>query len=117
LSATGRTPSGLPPSERENAGPLPLLASLGEERYLELLDWTGRQIRSDKRGRLSADLRPVLERLDLDVEAWIGNVERFGGLFFRLAGKVRRLREVAGATGRAWMRGHAGARQLYAEVT
>ncbi len=84
------------------------------ERYLELLDWTGRQIRSDKRGHLSADLRPALERLELDAGRWVENVERFGGLFCRVAGTLRRLRAMARATGRAWLRGHAGARRLYA---
>ncbi len=90
------------------------LPTIDLERYLELLDWTGRQIRSDKRGSLSADLRPALERLELDVERWVANVEHFGGLFCRVAGTLRRLRAMAQATGRAWLRGHAGARRLYA---
>ncbi len=90
------------------------LPTIDLERYLELLDWTGRQIRSDKRGSLSADLRPTLERLELDVERWVANVEHFGGLFCRVAGTLRRLRAMAQATGRAWLRGHAGARRLYA---
>lgn len=84
--------------------------------HLELLDWTGRQIRADKRGHLSPDLRPVLERLDLDVETWVENVERYGGLFYRLAGKLKRLDELARATDRAWLHGHRGARRLYAEA-
>ena len=94
----------------------PLLAHLSEEQYLELLDWTGREIRSGKRGAVAADLRPVLERLDLDVEAWAANVERYGTLFQRLAGKLGRLRAVADATGRAWLCGQRGARQLYARA-
>jgi hypothetical protein len=49
------------------------LAHLSTETYLELLDRTGRQLRTGKRGRLAADLWPVLERLDLDVEAWGDN--------------------------------------------
>ena len=73
--------------------PPPLLSHLSEEQYLELLDWTGRQIRAGKRGHLGPDLRPVLERLDLDVEAWVKNVECYGGLFHRVAGKLKRLKE------------------------
>ena len=102
-------PPRLPPS-------MSLLPTISLERYLELLDWTGRQIRSDKRGCLSADLRPALERLELDVERWVGNVERFGRLFCRVAGTLRRLRAMAQASGRAWLRGHAGARLLYSRA-
>jgi hypothetical protein len=96
--------------------PYPLLRHLSEEHYLELLDWTGRQLGADKRGNIPPDLRPVLDRLELDVEAWVDNVERYGGLFYRLAGKLARLKELAGATGRAWLHGHRGARRLYAEA-
>jgi REP element-mobilizing transposase RayT len=98
------------------ADPPSLLAGLSEERYLELLDWTGRQIRSGKRGQLSPHLRPMLDRLDLDVEAWVDNVAGYGGLFHRLAGKVHRLRELARSIGRASFHGHRGAHQLYAEA-
>ena len=91
-------------------------AHLTIDHYLELLDWTGRQIRVDKRGHISRNLRPVLERLDLDVEAWVENVEGYGGLFHRIAGKLERLCELADATGRAWLHGHDGARRLYAKV-
>ena len=93
-----------------------MLAHVGEEDYLELLDWTGRQIRAGKPGHISAHLPPVLERLDLDVEAWVDNARRYGGLFSRVAGKVRRLKELARSRGRAWIRAHAGAHQLYAEA-
>ena len=89
------------------------LADISVENYLELLDWTGRELRADKRGHLSSHLRPVLERLDLDVEAWVENVSRYGGLFHRLAGKIQRLHAWAQATGRAWLHGHRGARRLY----
>lgn len=94
--------------------PPPLLPHLSPERYLELLDWTGRQIRSGQRGHIDAQLRPVLERLELDVAAWVDNVERYGSLFRRLAGKLNRLGDVARASGRAWLHGHRGARRLYA---
>ena len=96
--------------------PKPLLPAMELERYLELLDWTGRQVRSGKRGSLSPDLRPALERLDLDVERWVENVEGFGGLFYRVAGTLRRLRERAQAIGQASLHGLAGARRLYART-
>jgi hypothetical protein len=35
------------------------------EEYLQVLDWTGREIRADKRGAIPADLQPILERLQV----------------------------------------------------
>lgn len=96
------------------ADPSPLLGQVSEEHYLELLDWTGRQIREGKRGHVAHHLSPVLERLELDVEAWVDNVEGYGGLFYRLAGKLMRLKELARSCGSAWLHGHCGARRLYA---
>jgi len=115
LTAAGSPPgaAATPPPAVAVADPPRLLPHLNPERYLALLDWTGRQIRSGKRGHIDPQLRPLLERLDLDVEAWVDNVEAYGGLFRRLAGKLRHLSEVARASGRAWLHGHEGARRLY----
>ena len=40
----------------------PVILDMSVDNYLELLDWTGRQIRSGKRGHISEQVRPVLER-------------------------------------------------------
>lgn len=112
-SSSSNSPQKAFPELVENA--TPLLPNVSEEAYLELADWTGRQIRHDKRGRIDPHLRPILERLDLKVEAWVDNVARYGGLFHRLAGKLDHLREQATALGRAWLQGCRGARQLYAQ--
>ena len=40
------------------------------EDYFELVDWTGRIIRDDKRGAMSESLPPILERLSLDQDQW-----------------------------------------------
>lgn len=38
--------------------------------YIDLVDWTGRIIRQDKRGSIDASLPPILERLNLSTDAW-----------------------------------------------
>ena len=38
--------------------------------YIELVDWTGRIIRKDKRGAIDSTLPPILERIGLDAERW-----------------------------------------------
>ena len=45
--------------------------------YLELVDWSGRIIRDDKRGFIDRALPPILTRLDITPEQWRINVTRF----------------------------------------
>ena len=42
--------------------------------YLELTDWCGRAVRSDKRGSIPASTPPILARLELDPEAFLERV-------------------------------------------
>ncbi len=45
--------------------------------YLELLDWTGRQLRPGKRGAIAQNAPPILDRLNLSAELWLHAVEQF----------------------------------------
>ena len=39
--------------------------------YLQLLDWTGRQVREDKTGVIPGGLAPILDRLQVSHENWL----------------------------------------------
>ncbi len=56
--------------------------------YLELLDWTGRQLVRGKKGRIPNSVAPILQRLKLDRHAWCELVGHFGKRFFHVAGDV-----------------------------
>lgn len=47
------------------------------DQYLQLLDWTGRQLRTDKRGSIPNALDPMLERLQCSEESWLDLVKNF----------------------------------------
>ena len=47
-------------------------------RYIDLVEWCGREIRSDKRGSIPSDLSPILGRLGLDGQTLIGAVLKSG---------------------------------------
>ena len=47
------------------------------DHYLKLLDWTGRELRSDKRGSIPKGLDPMLERLQCSSETWLDLVKNF----------------------------------------
>src|SRR5688572_20461050 len=56
--------------------------------YLALVDWTGRAIRAGKRGFITADLPPILKRLNIDAEAWKLMISRRGVIFGRAMGRL-----------------------------
>ena len=54
--------------------------------YLELVDWTGRQIRQDKRGAIHSKLPPILARLGIEDENWLELTTSFEANFKDLVG-------------------------------
>jgi hypothetical protein len=82
--------------------------------YLQILDWTGRQVRGDKRGAIPADLAPILERIGMSSEYWLETVTDFGRLFHRAAGRVSSLVQEATRAGKRWFQGHGDCRQAFA---
>ena len=86
---------------------------LSETQYLELVDWTGRQVRRDKRGAIPSDLAPLLERLQLSRETWVETVQHFGKWFHRAAGRPESLAKEASRRGRRWLGGIAHSRAAF----
>lgn len=83
------------------------------EDYLQLVDWTGRQIRHDKRGSIDQTLPPILERLNIDREAWTQAMKPKGNVFGRAMGKLNHLEIHARALGQAWIKGLRRAERMY----
>ena len=77
--------------------------SMSLSKYLELLDWTGRQLRSGKRGTIPSELAPILERLGLDTAGWCDLVKKFGKLFKRAAGNAESLSSEAARRGQSYL--------------
>ncbi len=59
--------------------------------YLELVDWTGRQIREDKRGSVDADLPCILKRLEIDEDHWLYMTQNFESTFKTFVGAYHTL--------------------------
>ena len=93
-----------------NKGFLPLKL----DQYLELLDWTGRQARPDRRGQIPAELLPILQRLRLSSETWVETVLNFGRWFRLAAGRVDSLAAEATRRGRRWLQGASRSRAAFA---
>ena len=78
-----------------------LTMSIG--RYLELLDWTGRQLKSGKRGTIPANIAPILSRLNIKADRWFDLASRFNRLFKRAAGAPESLAVEASRRGQSWL--------------
>jgi len=63
--------------------------------YIELIEWTGRIIRDDKRGAISNQLPPILTRIDIDPKHWITLTTQFESRLKGLVGCVYSLKRAA----------------------
>ncbi len=60
---------------------------IGVADYLSLLDWTARELRSDKNGSTPVTAKLIFERLGIDEKVWCELARNFGRLFSSVAGK------------------------------
>jgi hypothetical protein len=106
------TPGEAPRSSRvraSNQGFLPISV----EHYVMLLDWTGRELRADKRGAIPDHLAPVMDRLGLNRSNWLETVRGFGRLFKQAAGRSSSLVDAAARRSRRWFQGKAAAQMAF----
>ena len=61
--------------------------------YLELVDWTGRILREDKRGAIPENTPPILNRLNIESKHWMYLTKNFESPFKGMVGSVSRLKE------------------------
>ena len=67
--------------------------------YLELVDWTGRAIRDDKRGAIPPHLPPILDRLGIDPKHWLYMTQNFESRFKGLVGAAFVLKQACAKLG------------------
>ena len=83
--------------------------------YFDLVDQSGRILRSDKRGAIDADLAPILLRIGANPQAWVDTISRFESRFRLAAGLISSLRGFADQLGRRWLTGVSAARIAFAD--
>lgn len=81
--------------------------------YLALLDWTGRQGRKDKRGKIPSRIAPILKRLGIDGSMWCDLVWNFKRYFGRCAGHPSSLKADSVSHGRHWSHGQRAAQVCF----
>jgi len=93
--------------------------------YFDLVDWTGRILREDKRGAIDGQLPPILQRLGIHSENWIDSVSHFQKYFFDAAGTLSSLEQFRERKNRqrseqgyaeeavGWIKGKGASKKLY----
>ncbi len=80
--------------------------------YLQLVDWSGRAVREDKRGAIPAHLPPILSRLGIRPEAYVRALRRSDYPLQRAIGRMEAMRDAARALGQRFLKGTSVAASL-----
>lgn len=81
--------------------------------YLELVDWTGRVLRDDKRGAISERTPSLLSTLGLDSEIWLALACSFGKDYHGAVGSLEELALFAEHTGKRWISGKSRLQRVF----
>jgi hypothetical protein len=73
--------------------------------YLELVDWTGRILREDKKGVIPVNIPPILEQLNIDPKQWCYISGHFESQFKSLVGTAYNVKAACEQLGRHWVHG------------
>lgn len=73
--------------------------------YLQLLDWTGRQLAPGKRGRIAGEPPACVRLVDADGKRWTKRVRSIGSGYWRAVGSAEALVALAKRIGQRWLKG------------
>ena len=107
------TKTWLKPLAQRNQPLLSTALPIEETNYFDLVDWTGRAIRDDKRGAIPAHIQPILQKLAVNEDNWVNNTQHFGSRFRRALGRISQFKKLASRTNSKWINGLSPAEQFY----
>ena len=81
--------------------------------YIQLLEWTGRQVKAGKRGYVASEIPSIFERLKISTAAWLHNCEALEKTYYRVIGSAARLKEFCQALKQQRVLGITAARHAF----
>jgi len=78
---------------------------ISQQDYLQLIDWTGRQLQPEKSGRIPTNTPPILVRLNVDGDRWIKEMNHYGKWYYRAVGSMHALEKYCQHLGQQWLKG------------
>jgi REP element-mobilizing transposase RayT len=85
----------------DQGGPIPIRRM----EYLALVDWTGREFRHGKRGRMRAHLPPIVDRLGYTGRQWQREMKYYGKWYARAVGSLTSVENYCQHLGQKWLKG------------
>lgn len=90
--------------------------AISSAQYIELVDWSGRQLHPGKRGKINTTQPIALQTLGIQILCWEGQVKGVGCGYWRVIGSAQELIDKAKTLGQQWFKGLGYARTLYAKA-
>jgi REP element-mobilizing transposase RayT len=90
--------------------------ALTNAQYIELVDWSGRQMYAGKRGKIETSEPRALARLGIKSQRWEHDVKGVRNGYWRVVGTAQELIDKAIALGQQWLKGIGYARSLVAKA-
>lgn len=87
---------------------------LSQGTYIDLVQWTGQQVRSGKRGAIPKDAASALSKTGGSEKHWATQVKAVGSGYWRVIGTAAQMIEKARQLGQRWLKGIGLARKLEA---
>ena len=101
-----------PPAPSCPASLPPDFLPITTEDYVDLIDWTARLTRSDKRGSVKMTEPPILRKPGLTERQWHLQMLGKETHYWRAIGTAQSLIEKAAAIGQSWLKGIGSAQSL-----
>jgi putative transposase len=83
------------------------------EDYISLVEWTGKTIAYQDKHQIPKSLSCVFERLNLNQEHWVNQVEAYGCSYYRAVGCLDKLKHKAEQLEQQWLKGINQIKKLY----
>jgi hypothetical protein len=94
------------------AGARSRACAVDERSYVQLVDWSGRQLRPGKKGAIPQGAPSALTRIGVEPDLWPVHVKATGSGFWRAVGTAQALLDSARGMGQRWLRGVGTARAM-----
>lgn len=73
--------------------------------YLEVVEWTGRIIRSDKRGYITSKMPTIVDRFCIDEHRWACEIKHYGKWYYRAVGSLATMKMYCSRLQQRWLKG------------